>query len=58
MKNKKILILFLIIIIFISIFLIINKPFYDSKVLINRTKNFTIESSQDINDFEQKEKKN
>ena len=57
MKNKKILILFLIIIIFISIFLIINKPFYDSKVLINRTKNFTIESSQDINDFEQKEKK-
>lgn len=56
MKNKKILIISLIILSFVIIALIIIKPFYNSKVFDEIGKDEIINYLKNIEDYEQKQK--
>lgn len=56
MKNKKILIISLIIIILVAIVITIIKPFYDSKVFEDIGKDEIIEHLKNIDNSEQKQK--
>ena len=56
MKNKKVLIIVLIIIGFISIVFTVLKPFKDSKKFDNIGKDEIIQHLKNINDSEQKQK--